>query len=210
MPDEGIVFYRIPRPLDIHILQRMRRQFVIDDVFGRDAQKSCLGHAKEFVQMRGVAGSHFQSPVDVGDSVGIAVDKYVDGNLFEIRQPANKAAAGARGDASHADQDAVGFFPIVVLYQPLKHSGGFDHQNKVCISLELERLDGDWNAVGARAELGAVDAKHFSRVAVVVDHGQASGDVPALFFGNKTQLLAVHAEISFDIVHDRVGFRLFG
>ena len=77
------------------------------------------------------------------------------------------------------------------------------------VGLELELLDGNGNAVGARAEFGAVDAQHFAGIAVVIDHEQASGDIAPFFLGNKAQLLAIDAEIGFDIIHDRVGFRLF-
>ena len=90
-----------------------------------------LGHAEKFIQVRGISGSDFQSSIDIGDPVRIAVHKNIDRDLFEIRQPADKAAAGPRRHASHADQDAVGLFPVVVFHQPLKHARGFDHEDEI-------------------------------------------------------------------------------
>ena len=42
----------------------------------------------------------------------------------------------------------------------------------------------------------------------MIDHYQAAGNIPSLFFGDEAQLLAIDAEICFNVVHDRVRFRL--
>ena len=125
VPDERIVLDGIPRPLDVDILQRMGRQLVVDDVLRRDAQERGLGHAEELVQMRGISGADLEGPVDIGDAVRIAVDKDIDRDLLEIGQPADEAAAGPGRDSSHADQDAVGLLPVIVLHQALEHARRF-------------------------------------------------------------------------------------
>ncbi len=84
--DERIVFDGVPRPLDVHILQRMRRQLVVDDILRRDSEKPGLGDAEKFIQMRGISGSDFQCPIDIRDPVRISVHKDIDRDFFEIRQ----------------------------------------------------------------------------------------------------------------------------
>ena len=168
----------------------------------------CLGNAEELVEMRCVARAHLERAIDVSVAVGIAVDEHVHRELLLVAQTADEAAAGAGGNAAHADENAVRGAPPGVLHQPLEHPRRLDGQNELGLRLELQLLHRGGNAVGAAAEAGAVDAQLLSGFPVAIDHDEFSGDVAALFLGNEAQLLAVDAKQGFDVVHHRVAFRL--
>jgi hypothetical protein len=138
--EEGVVFERILCSLDVHRLQRVGRilEFEVDDVLGSHTQKLSLGHAKEAIDVRGVAGTNLERAVDVGDSVRITVDKAVDGDLFGVSQQSYEAPRCARGHTTHFDQDAVGALPKLVVVQALKHTASFDHDDELGFGFKLE------------------------------------------------------------------------
>src|SRR4030095_14488233 len=204
MSYEGIIFHGVTGPFEVHILQRMGRELVIDDVLRRDPQEACLGHTEELIEVSGISRTDLESAVDIGDSVRVAIDKYIDRDFLEIRQAPDEAAAGARGHTAHAHQDAAGFFPVDVLHQALKHAGGFNDEDEGGAGFKLKVLHRNGDAVGAGAELGAIDPKHLSRIAVVIDHDQPSRYVTPFFLRYETQLLAIDRKERLHIVHHGV------
>ena len=78
---------------------------------------------------------------------------------------------------------------------------------KLGVGAETQVFDRAWNAVGAAAEIGAVDFDGLAGCRVLVDHGEPAGNRAAVCLGIKAELLArqtVHRGHRLDVVHDGV------
>ncbi len=60
VPDEWIILDGIPCALNIHVLQGVSGQFVVNNVLRRYAQKLSLRDAKKFVQMSRISGTYMR------------------------------------------------------------------------------------------------------------------------------------------------------
>ena len=105
--EEGVILKRISRSFDVHVVKRMGGKVVVDDVLWRHPEKSRLRNAEKLRQVGGIPGPDLKSPIDIGNSVGVAVDKRVDGNLAFVRKFSDEASSGSRGNTGERDQDAV-------------------------------------------------------------------------------------------------------
>src|SRR5207249_5498043 len=102
------------------------------------------------------------------------------GDLLEVRQAADEAAAGPGRHAPHRDQNTVRGLPVLVLHQTLEHAGGLYGQDEIGVGLELQVLDGDRDGISARAELGAVDAQRLAGLRVAVDDHELPRELATL------------------------------
>jgi hypothetical protein len=130
--------------------------------------------------VRRVTAPHFQRAINVGDSVRIAVDEDVHGNLLLVGEAADETAARTRGHASHRHEDAVGGLPVVVFHEPLEHTGGLDDEDELRFGLEPELFNTDGNRVRTDSELGAVDTQRFPGVAVFINNNELPRNLAAL------------------------------
>ena len=78
--DEGIVLQSVLGALYVGSGQRVRRvlKAKVDNILWGDAQEPSSRDAEKAIDMRGVARSRFQRPVNICEAVRIAVDETID------------------------------------------------------------------------------------------------------------------------------------
>ena len=129
----------------------------VDYILWGDAQKTCLRHAQEAVDVSCIARAYFERAVDIGEAVGVAVDEAVDRQVLLVGKQADEAPCGAGRDPAHLDDDASRLFPEPVIVEALEHAAGFDREHEPRIGAESQVFDRARDAVGAASEIRAVD-----------------------------------------------------
>ena len=184
----------------------------VDDILWRDAQETRPRHAQEAVDVSRIAGAYLERAVNIGKAVGVAIDEAVDRQVLLVGKQADEAPRGAGRDPAHLDDDASRGFPKPVIVEALKHAAGFDREHESRIGAESQMFDRARDAVGAAAQIGAVDLDGRSGRGISVDHGQPTRDRAAVGFRVEAQLFPrqpVHRRHGLDVVHDGVRFGLF-